>query len=121
MKFSGPTPTVGSPYLTHILHGNVNFRTTLSKGLKASCREMSSHSKIPDGFFVLLLFLLKLPARVLLTACCADECLIRAPPTPAVAPRSMASLSVGDWTLLTLKLDMELDRHVLEVIPSELG
>lgn len=69
--------------------------------------------------FFLLSFLLKLPVLFFDWILLAEPCLIRFP--PAAPFLSTISLSVGECMLLTLKLDMELDRFKFDEIPNELG
>ena len=69
--------------------------------------------------FFLLSFRLKLPGLFLDWMLFADPCLILFP--PAAPFLSTISLSVGECMLLTLKLDIELDRFKLDEIPKELG
>lgn len=70
--------------------------------------------------FFLLSFLLKLPVRFLPGRLLAEPWRMRL--LLAMLPfLSAVSLSVGECMLLTLRLDMELDRFRLEEIPRELG
>lgn len=70
--------------------------------------------------FFLLSFRLKLPGRLLPGRLLAEPCRMRL--LLAMLPfLSAVSLSVGECILLTLRLDMELERFRLEEIPRELG
>lgn len=70
--------------------------------------------------FFLLSLRLKLPGRLLPGRLLAEPCRMRL--LLAMLPfLSAVSLSVGECILLTLRLDMELERFRLEEIPRELG
>lgn len=70
--------------------------------------------------FFLLSFRLKLPGRLLPGRLLAEPCRMRL--LLVMLPfLSAVSLSVGECILLTLRLDMELERFRLEEIPRELG